>query len=81
MVLSISLITLLGLQSAATKIALRTRNKQEAMLASRTLMSAIEYAGGEIKNQHTSGPVSQVALRFLSKEAVRPLEAQEKNFR
>ena len=77
MILSISLITLLGLQSSATEIALRTRNKQEAMLASRALMSAIEYSSSDIENQKAKGPVSEVAQRFLNKEAIAPLVAQE----
>ena len=78
MILAVSLTTLLGLQSSATQTAIQTRNKQEAILTSRAIMSAIEYAGGVIKNQSTKGSASDVALRFLSQEATAPIVAQEK---
>ena len=77
MILAVSLTTLLGMQSAATQTAIKTRNKQEAMLAARTILSGIEYAGYTVRNTTAQGTASEIALRFLSKEAVAPIVAKE----
>ena len=78
MILAVSLITLLGMQSSATQIAIKTRNKQEAMLAARTILAGIEYAGNSLKNTSAKGPASEIAAKYLSKEATAPIAAQEK---
>jgi prepilin-type N-terminal cleavage/methylation domain-containing protein len=77
MILAVSLTTLLGMQSAATQTAIKTRNKQEAMLAARTILSGIEFAGDTVRNTTAQGTASEIALRFLSKEAVAPIVAKE----
>jgi prepilin-type N-terminal cleavage/methylation domain-containing protein len=78
MILAVSLITLLGMQSAATQTAIKTRNKQEAMLAARSILAGIEYAGNTIKNRSINGSASDIAKLFLNDEAVAPIIAQEK---
>lgn len=77
MILAISLTTLLGLQSASMNQAVRTRNAQEAMLAARTIMSGIEYAGGSLKNREFKGTVTEVAKNFIIGDVFKPLEAKQ----
>lgn len=65
MILAFSLTALLGLQSSATDQAIRTRNKQQAMLMARKIMSAIELQGAIVQNTKIEAPAAQVLQKFL----------------
>ena len=78
MILGISLVTLLGLQTSATNQAIRTRNKQQAMLIARRIMSAIENQGSSVPNINKLAPAEEILKLFV---AVDPVDAtnQTKN--
>lgn len=73
MVLAVSLTTILGLQSSSTDQAIRTRNKQEAMLIAREIMSAIELQGSAIENISLNTSALEVLQKYL------PPDKQKKN--
>jgi prepilin-type N-terminal cleavage/methylation domain-containing protein len=77
MILAMSLTTLLALQTSAMNQALRTRNAQEAMLASRSIMSGIEFAGDTIVGLNKVGTVVEVARTVLKEEALIPMIAKQ----
>lgn len=63
-VLSISLITLLGLQAAATSEAVRTRNKQQAMLMARSIMTNIELDLDVLKDSSIQAPAEELLNQY-----------------
>lgn len=63
-VLSISLITLLGLQASATSEAVRTRNKQSAMLMARRIMSNIELDTDLLTDKSVNGTAEELLNQF-----------------
>ncbi len=76
MILAFSLTTLLGLQSSSTDQAIRTRNKQQAMLMARKIMSSVELQGSLIKPMKLSADANQVLERFLMAD---PSEKKKKS--
>ena len=77
MILAMSLVTLLGLQSASIDQSLRTRNKTRAMLAARQIMSVIETEGQTIDLQQKSGTVEDILSLFLKNPPKDSKEEQE----
>lgn len=69
-ILAGSLVVLLGLQSASTQTAIRDARRQEAMLAARTLMSAIENAEMDIEVQERTAPVLDLLREFVPGEGL-----------
>lgn len=68
MILAVSLTTILGLQSSSTAQAIRTKNKQEAMLAAREIMAAIELQGATVENISLNSTVEEVLKKYLPPE-------------
>ncbi len=64
-ILAGSLVVLLGLQSAATQATIRDARKQEAMLAARALMSALEVSDEELEIQESTAPLTQLLERYV----------------
>lgn len=69
-ILAGSLVVLLGLQSAATQAAIRDARKQEAMLAARTLMSALEVSTEDIEVQERTAPMLEILRDLLPGEGL-----------
>lgn len=69
-ILAGSLVVLLGLQSAATQAAIRDARKQEAMLAARTLMSALEISTEEIEVQERTAPMIELLSDLIPGEGL-----------
>jgi len=67
-VLAGSLMVLLGLQSAATRATFYAGKKQEAMLAARALMSAIELGETELEPQDTKAPLHNLLEEYIPSE-------------
>lgn len=63
--LTFALVVLIGLQSAATKKALRDRNMQEAMLMARSVLSAVELDTDEVDVQDTEMVAEDLVKRLL----------------
>lgn len=63
-ILSLSLITLIGLEGAATSEALRTRNKQFAMLMARRIMTNIELDAEVLTDQTLTDSAEGVLNQF-----------------
>lgn len=74
MILAISFTTILGLQSSSTDQAIRTRNKQQAMLMAREIMSAIELTGTAIENTSMNAPARVVLEKYLPADSKKPIE-------
>ena len=77
MILAMSLVTLLGLQSASIDQSIRTKNKTRAMLAARQIMSVIETEGQTIDLQEKSGTVNEILSKFLKNPPKDSKEEQE----
>jgi type II secretory pathway pseudopilin PulG len=64
-ILAGSLMVLLGLQSAATRATFQSGKKQEAMLAARALMSALELGETELEPQDTQAPMRELLEDYV----------------
>lgn len=64
LILAVSLVTLLGLQSSAVQESLRTRNKQKAMLLARQIMAAIENDEEPPETQNVTGRAYDILKKF-----------------
>ncbi|NLF26237.1 MAG: hypothetical protein GX589_11355 [Deltaproteobacteria bacterium] len=66
LVLASSLVVLLGLQTSSVQRSLRDRAQQEAMLAARSILSAIEINSTDLEAQDTTDSAAEL-LRKLTK--------------
>jgi hypothetical protein len=78
LILSASLVTLLGLQESSLQLSAHDRFTQRAMLYAREIMSPIETSPDPIETQDTDGTIEEILNQFSPvklETTVRPLSA------
>jgi Tfp pilus assembly protein PilV len=77
MILGMSFVVLLSLQTAAVRKTIRDRNHQDAMLVARSIMSAIEIDIDRLEEQEINMPAQQMIRELIGSESNEQDEAEE----
>ena len=79
LILAGSLVVILGLEASLTKQALRTRNKQTAMLFARRVLAGIEATEVVPEDQDITEPISKLLDTFAGVSADESKQEQDPN--